>query len=1038
MRLSAAMAAVCLCVFSNSVTLAVDAGDILSQTEFHGGLIVHLDCGDGSLTAQLCRSDNTVVCGLERDPAKVAQARTRLHAEGVYGRVTVVQYDGNRIPLLDDSVTLIVAEKPAVPRDEILRVLHPFGKAWIGGEVIVKPLPSDMDQWTHYLHEADNNAVAHDGRIGPPRHMQFLADPLWTRNHDRLSSFTTAVTAEGRLFYISDYGPVFDPDEPAQWFVTARDAFNGAFLWRRPITSWTDFMRKFRSGPVQLQRLLATDGKRVFVTLGLDEPVSVLNAADGEVLDVYESTRHAEEFVLDDDVLYVQIGTNGAEHALIEQGKGADPFAFQQKRLVAVDTRSGKTLWTWPAEGAAAIMPRTLAVASGNVFVQESNTTLCLDARTGTPRWRTPLPGSTQNAKKGQGNALARSMGWTYATLVVHDDVVLSCDGKTLQALNRDTGELLWQCEARTPFGRTPSVDILVVRDVVWTSPDLDTGRDLHTGEIVRQTNLSETLVTAGHHHRCYRNKATDRYVIQGYRGLEFRDTVGNENVRHNWIRGICQYGILPANGMVYLPPHNCSCYPEAKLYGLWGLKSNDSSFDPESLTFGSLVEKGPAFGRVHGGSPAADEWPMHRHDPSRSGLTPASASAGRQVWRVSLKGRPTAPVIAGNTFLAATSDTHELTALDAETGEKRWSLIADGPIDSPPTIYGDVALFGTRGGTVDCVRLSDGALVWRFRAAPADIRTLCRQQIESLWPVHGSVLIVDDTAYFTAGRSTYIDGGLFLYGLNPLTGEVKFRRRLQLPPAAAIEPPPDATAETFSQNAVDYKTLLAPDRSDAFSMNGNLSDILVADDEAIYLRHQKFSRDLKPLDERTHHLFSTSSLLDEDESYRAHWFYGNGDFSRLPVAYEWLTRGRWGGFASPLGRFLVFDKNTLWGCGWKSLALYKTDIRDIDRRLAKDFPREGTAIVHEPLADELPIHVRAMIKAGDVLYLAGYPLDKARPHLYGQPILDAGKLLVVDATDGKILAEHDLPVSPRFDGMAAAYGRLYIALEDGSIVCRQ
>ncbi|RMF99377.1 MAG: hypothetical protein D6741_08645, partial [Planctomycetota bacterium] len=423
---------------------------------------------------------------------------------------------------------------------------------------------------------------------------------------------------------------------------------------------------------------------------------------------------------------------------------------------------------------------------------------------------------------------------------------------------------------------------------------------------------------------------------------------------------------------------------------------------------------------------------------PSRSGLSPAPATAAREVWRASLAGRPTAPVIASNTVLVATIDTHELTALDAQTGKKRWSLIADGAIDSPPTIYGDVALFGTRSGTVECVRLSDGALVWRFQAAPADVRTLCRQQVESLWPVHGSVLIVDDTAYFTAGRSTYIDGGLFLYGLNPLTGEIKYRERLHFPPAVALKPPADASTEKFSQNAVDYKTLIAPDRSDAFSMAGNLSDILVADDQAIYLRHQKLSRDLKPLDERTHHLFSTSSLLDEDESYRSHWFYGNGDFSRLPVAYEWLTRGNWGGFASPLGRFLVFDKNTLWGCGWKSLALYKTDIRDIDRRLAKDFPSEGSPIVHQPLADELPIHVRAMIKAGDVLYLAGYPLDQKQPHLYGLPILDAGKLLEVDATNGKILAQYDLPVSPRFDGMATAYGRLYISLEDGSVLCRQ
>ena len=59
-------------------------------------------------------------------------------------------------------------------------------------------------------------------------------------------------------------------------------------------------------------------------------------------------------------------------------------------------------------------------------------------------------------------------------------------------------------------------------------------------------------------------------------------------------------------------------------------------------------------------------------------------------------------------------------------------------------------------------------------------------------------------------------------------------------------------------------------------------------------------------------------------------------------------------GFSSPLGRFLVFDDQRLWGAGWKKLALYTTDIRDIDRKLSKDFPREPEQITHTPLVDEL------------------------------------------------------------------------------------
>jgi hypothetical protein len=153
-------------------------------------------------------------------------------------------------------------------------------------------------------------------------------------------------------------------------------------------------------------------------------------------------------------------------------------------------------------------------------------------------------------------------------------------------------------------------------------------------------------------------------------------------------------------------------------------------------------------------------------------------------------------------------------------------------------------------------------------------------------------------------------------------------------------------------------------------------------------------------------------------------------------VAYEWLTRGSYGGFSTPLGRLLVFDDERLWGAGWKKLALYTTDIRNIDQRLDKDFPKNAEKMTHEMLADTLPIHPRAMLKAADALYLAGYPADSGALHRDGEPITDPGILLKIDAQSGEILERTDLPICPTFDGMAAAGGKLYVSLESGSVVC--
>ena len=50
------------------------AGRILEATGVEGGLIVHLGCGDGELTAALCANDSYIVHGLDRDPENIDPA----------------------------------------------------------------------------------------------------------------------------------------------------------------------------------------------------------------------------------------------------------------------------------------------------------------------------------------------------------------------------------------------------------------------------------------------------------------------------------------------------------------------------------------------------------------------------------------------------------------------------------------------------------------------------------------------------------------------------------------------------------------------------------------------------------------------------------------------------------------------------------------------------------------------------------------------------------------------------------------------------
>ena len=108
------------------------AKEILDTTGVQGGIVVHLGCGDGKLTAALRVSDRYTVHGLEADPAKVAEARSYIQAQGIYGPVSVERFSGSVLPYTDNLINLIVVQDAgSVTRNEVMRVLVPNGVAYI-------------------------------------------------------------------------------------------------------------------------------------------------------------------------------------------------------------------------------------------------------------------------------------------------------------------------------------------------------------------------------------------------------------------------------------------------------------------------------------------------------------------------------------------------------------------------------------------------------------------------------------------------------------------------------------------------------------------------------------------------------------------------------------------------------------------------------------------------------------------------------------------------------------------------------------------
>ena len=1044
------------------------ARQVLDLAGVHGGLVVHLGCGDGRLTAALRAGPGYLVQGLDRDAAAVAKARHYFHSLGILGPVSASQFDGTHLPYADNLVNLLVVSEPyQVSREEMLRVLAPRGVACIarggGWRKIAKPWPKEIDEWTHYLHGPDNNAVARDTVVGPPRHMQWLAEPLWTRNHHRLNSISSVVTAGGRLFYIVDLATAANVAVPGKWTLVARDAFSGVRLWQKPLRSWAWHGLRFRSGPPQVTRLLVATADRVYAPLGLGEPVSAIDAITGRTVATYKATAGAEEMILTGETLLVLRSSPVPDQARGHPAFKAEFSRPRRKAVVAIRVGTGRKSWEWSPPQGLAIRPETLASDGSRAYVQVSDSVACLDLRSGRLLWLSPKPASQPQKAAPRKKKRRYIPGFGRYTVVVADGVVLAKLGTQLVALSADSGKKLWECRGGAGFHSPP--DIFVINGLVWQGDhpkdsvapppygDFSTARDLRTGKVVSTNSILVDLQTAGHHHRCYREKATIRYIITGKRGVELMDLADDNHSRNNWVRGTCQYGIMPANGLIYVPPHSCGCYMESLLKGFWALAATQPAIGSRLVRPQDRLQRGPAYGNVRPTPTNPQDWPQFRHDAVRSGVATTTLPPRlKQAWRTTLGGKLSQPVAAGGRVLVAAVDEGSVCALDATSGKLLWRYTAGSRVDSPPAVYRGLVLFGSADGWVYCLRLADGALVWRFLAAPADLRTVARDRVESLWPVHGSVLVLKGVAYFSAGRSTWLDGGIVLYGLDPATGKVLYRNRFasrhpRLGEGKDKDKPEYRTR--VAQNTTDYKTFLQPDRSDSFSMAGGaVSDVLVSDGTNVFLHHVRFGPDLKRHDVMTRHLFSTSSLLDGAENHRSHWVLGTGDFSRVPVAYSWVANrpGRWNpGMAVPVGLTMVFTDKALWAARRKGDAngkyyLLKRANKPFspDEKPLPDFRRlpKGSGAKNLWQRD-LPVRPRAMLKAGERLYLGVMPVEipPDDPHAAYEG-RRGGALWVVSAKDGATIAQHKMASPVTWDGMAAAGGRLFTTTMAGEVVC--
>ncbi|MEX0700696.1 MAG: PQQ-binding-like beta-propeller repeat protein [Planctomycetales bacterium] len=998
--------------FGSAARAAEDAGG--ARLGVPGGLAVQIGAKDVSQPAELAKTGRFLVQVLAEDEQQIAAARRELSRRKLYGLASVdrLPADG-ALPFAEDLVNLlIVAEQPArkFAASELHRVLCPNGVLRAAAGIVDadelreagfadvrkaddgrlsgrKPWPAEMDEWSHPRHRADGNAVSNDTLVGPPRRVRWLAGP-W-------SEVNSLVTAGGRNFYAG---------------VFARDSFNGLRLWERRTTPRAPRGGFSTDGAPGSALPVAGNGALFAFS---QNKLHALDGATGEPLREYPNAGRPHELLYEDGVL----------------------LSVDRLALRAFDSATGRKLWEWDAIDADCVVAGDGIVAfvegSSRLGSKVKPAAGALDLKEGSLLWREEFPWLAGSGKWDVpvSRCVYHQGVLAFETSTLNDDA----GGNGLHLVSAKEGKPILDHAFLPGMNHRRQSRAMFVGDRLWF---LHGGKDEEKKRLETKLSAIDFLTgevkqtfDAGLAH-CFPPVATSKYMFSGE--LDLTDLKSGEVDANRITKAACgrENGWLPANGLVYLSPKHCVCWPMLRGYVALAPERPRGAGEPRSaeddkknplaafpLEIGTAAAPGLALD-------SGDDWPSYRHDAWRSAGTVAKSPAElNTLWTVDLGNRPdagpiaedwkenpfvngpiTAPVAARGVVYIARPDAHEVVALDGATGDIRWRFTANGRVDTPPTIHRGLCLFGSKSGSVYCLRADDGRLVWRLRAAADDERIVAYGQIESPWPVPGSVLVVDDVAYFAAGRQSFADGGIRVFAVEPATGAIRWVERLDTVPQKGF----------YASSGLEFDNF----------------DLLHREGEAVAMSRWLFDR-------------GTGEMEIDPWKAFARIDAGRGACMVPQGCWTYAPRHQKRTLTHESKRPLVaFRDKTLFGCSEDRRTVYRRDFdleggEEFDAKwitgwaASKQSQEGGEAWRSQRLAQgakwSVPViegndddaTIDAFLLAGDRLLAAGAD----------------GTLRVLSTENGRELARRDIP-RPLWDGLALASGRLYLSTAEGKILC--
>ncbi len=132
-------------------------------------------------------------------------------------------------------------------------------------------------------------------------------------------------------------------------------------------------------------------------------------------------------------------------------------------------------------------------------------------------------------------------------------------------------------------------------------------------------------------------------------------------------------------------------------------------------------------------------------------------------------------------------ADLHGHRMVGFKDGQAIWSYQTGGRIPGLAVLHDKTLYFGCRDGYVYAVHSETGQPKWRFLAARNHHKIYVSGQLESLWPAT-NVVLHEGNIVVAAGLHNQADHGLYVWGLDPATGNISWQSRIFNGPRAHSE----------------------------------------------------------------------------------------------------------------------------------------------------------------------------------------------------------------------------------------------------------